>query len=771
MTTGDAGTESITVEASSTGGAAYGIRARKSADATDSGSTDASGEESTIMLLASAEDEISTADETGETTASTSDTVTADTGWLTITATAGGESPAVAVHAGDGYTVDLDASSGATVAADDIAIIATGTGQASLEASETTGSTVTGGIAVAAVGSGAAATVDTGDGATVTGDIYAADGGSVDVTLYEGSTFTGLTDNWSQTDETLYTTYTAEDRDDAVAVIAAATDENISGTESGSISLSLGSGSTWNVTGDSWLDSLDVRSAVVDISYATIPSASNYHRVTTNTLSGSDGTFTISIDLANESADNVATDQLVIIDGSTETATHKVAIELVGEEPASDKLHSANWLISQMNESPSSSLAFETTGDYRTSSTTVAYDGSTDSWALKFLPADEVEMIETTDWTTKTNTNEVSAASESADASGTTETEAAEATTISGEAGNWYLVRMTGSNAPDTPETDTVKNVGTSQAQYLAWRGDLSDLRQRLGEVRYGAQDGGWVKIIYERERASGLAGQGYKAKTYGIHVGADGFVKNTENGSWLAGGSLRFARVDQKHLAEAGNGEGELDQYSAKLYATLTSRSGAYADIVLSGGYYDQDLEGVSNQGHLAKADYSTYGAGISVEAGHMLSFGEDVDDRQWYNHWFLEPQLQLAYYWLKGKDFNTTTGMSVSQDDVHFLTGRAGFVLGKKWNYGGEDDLDKRFLQVALKGGLIHEFLGEQDVTLNDSYKFQADMGGTTYYYGFTGDWEFARSQKFYLTIEQERGSDYRKDLGVRFGYRNAF
>ena len=153
------------------------------------------------------------------------------------------------------------------------------------------------------------------------------------------------------------------------------------------------------------------------------------------------------------------------------------------------------------------------------------------------------------------------------------------------------------------------------------------------------------------------------------------------------------------------------------------------------------------------------------------MISFGEQVDDRHWYNHWFIEPQLQLAYYHIKGKDWDTSTSMHVSQEDVDSLIGRAGVVLGKKFNYGGIDDLQKRYFQIAARAGVIREFMGEQTVELNTTYRFDADLGGTTYYYGLEGDWQFARNQRFYLNVDREEGHDYTNDVAVRFGYRLAF
>lgn len=91
------------------------------------------------------------------------------------------------------------------------------------------------------------------------------------------------------------------------------------------------------------------------------------------------------------------------------------------------------------------------------------------------------------------------------------------------------------------------------------------------------------------------------------------------------------------------------------------------------------------------AKANYGTWGFGASVEVGHMFSFDGGVDDRRWFNHWFVEPQLQLSYFLAKGADYTTSTGLKVDQGNADFLTGRAGFVLGKKFNYGTVDDREE--------------------------------------------------------------------------------
>ncbi|MDO5532254.1 autotransporter outer membrane beta-barrel domain-containing protein [Sutterella sp.] len=721
-------TGTVTVTASGTGrtGIVRAIRASRTASSVET---------------ASADEGIATAAEDGESAESVENEETANvvisSDWLEISAEAAEGGIAVAVEASDGGTVELTATGTARVTADDFLMLATNGGEISLDASATVSTTELAGD-IAAIGTDSQVTTDAGTGAKLTGNIYAADGGTVTMDLNTDGVFTGMTDSF-----TGYT-YSALTESDRAAVLAAAS--SVTGvsadspvTSSGTISLTLEEGSKWNVTDDSWLTLLTADQAEVDLSYGS--STTDYTRVTTDTLSGSDSTFRISIDLANESASSILTDQLVMTNGSTEEASHLVDIVLVGDEPASDKYLSVNWLISQTNDS-AYGLTFTTTD-------TVAYNGSTKTWELKYITAEEAAAIAAVDWSQEDGTSD-------------------------GSAGNWYLVRSDTTDVPDptptpsptpTPETQPVDPIMSARGRYLAWRADLSDLRKRLGEVRYGAQDGVWAKVIYERERAGSL-----RQKTRGVHFGADGYVTNTEDRAWLLGGSLKFATADQE--IRTGRGEGELDQYLAKLYATYSGKSGAYADFVLAGGFFEQEMEVLSNQRNtIAKADYSTFGFGISAEVGHMLSFGEGVDDRQWYDHWFIEPQLQLAYFWTKGADWTSSTGMTAEQDDAQYLTGRAGVVAGKKWNYGGIDDLDRRFLQVALRAGFIHEFLGDQKTTLNGDYVVESEFDGTTFYYGINADWAYSPVEKLYLTVERERGSGYRKDLSLRFGWRHEF
>ena len=261
------------------------------------------------------------------------------------------------------------------------------------------------------------------------------------------------------------------------------------------------------------------------------------------------------------------------------------------------------------------------------------------------------------------------------------------------------------------------------------------------------------------------------------MYFANDVLVHADEDSAWLLGGAFRYSDADQKGLG-SGYTTGTLQEYSGKLYATWMHDKGSYADFVLQAGRYEQELEGFDNTGmDKSKANYGTWGFGASVEVGHMFSFDGGVDDRRWFNHWFVEPQLQLSYFLAKGADYTTSTELKVDQGNADFLTGRAGFVLGKKFNYGTVDDLDRRYFQVALLGGVKHEFLsGDQTISYTgvDGAKASVhagDIDGTRFYYGVNCDWQVTDNFRLYAQASREEGDRYTKDYDISIGGKLLF
>lgn len=567
----------------------------------------------------------------------------------------------------------------------------------------------------------------------IDGTISSKHGSLLDLSLSHGSIFTGATSNGAET------------------------------ASEGSINLSLEGSSKWRLSDNSSMSKLVLTNSSIDFSaLQSNPLTHQYRNLKTRALEGSNGTLHMSIDLEKESAENFTLDQLDILGNAS--GSLKVGLSIQGEEFPENKSHSNNWLVAQ--------------GSGSNLTITNLFGGSTFSgrgmvtvWNLGFVKEGDEALLDTDEGRQQISTQ-----------------------TNGNDKGKWYLVKSENSQpdpgpSPDPtpnpnpptpplpPEVDDNITIGTSSGQAEAYQADMEDLRKRTGEVRYGAQDGGWVSVFGKKDsvKASGTAG--FKQEIYGLNIGVDRLVHADEDSAWLLGGAFRYSNADQKGLG-SGYTTGTLQEYSGKLYATWMHDKGSYANFVLQAGRYEQELEGFDNTGmDKSKADYGTWGFSASVEVGHMFSFDGGVDDRRWFNHWFVEPQLQLSYFLAKGADYTTSTGLKVDQGNADFLTGRAGFVLGKKFNYGTIDDQDRRYFQVALLGGVKHEFLGgDQTISYTgvDGAKASVhagDIDGTRFYYGVNCDWQVTDNFRLYAQASREEGDRYTKDYDISIGGKQLF
>lgn len=525
----------------------------------------------------------------------------------------------------------------------------------------------------------------------------------------------------------------------------------------GTFNMTLLDRAVWHMPHNNTLTNLafeDGGSVDFDHDYNFTQDTPNFKNLTTTTLSGKGGTLGMRIDMAKD-ADTVLANDQIIVSGAA-TGEHKVAIDFVNglSSIPEGKTHSANWLISQ-GEGSNLTLTNKDGGN------TFSGRGMVTVWSLGFVGENEKDKLDTDEG----------------------RAEVAENTTGSGQ-GNWYLIKHDVASpnpdpdpenpnpAPDPepelpPEVADNLLLGTSAAQAMSFSKDDKTLRHRMGEVRYGTQDGSWVRVDAQKDRFE----TGFKQKTYGLMVGYDSLTERKKGSVWLLGGAFRYANSDQEALATR-QVDGEFEQYSVKMYGTWIHDKGSYADIVLQAGRFDQEVNGLDNVGTgTAKADYTTYGFGASVEVGHTFKFSQNA---QTNDHWFVEPQFQLSYFYAKGKDYTTSTGLRVEQGNADFLTGRAGAVFGKKFNLGSITD--PRYFQLAFTGGLNHEFMGDQNIRYigvdGASQTLKAHgIDGTRLYYGLTADWQCTDMLRAYAYFEREEGDGYTQDYDINIGLKYLF
>lgn len=319
-------------------------------------------------------------------------------------------------------------------------------------------------------------------------------------------------------------------------------------------------------------------------------------------------------------------------------------------------------------------------------------------------------------------------------------------------------------NPPLSPTGETEAALSGLAGHYAMWYGQLTDLRKRLGEVRYGTQTGLWVRGFADKSRLDGLGGTSFTQNMFGGSIGYDTLASVSEESLWLVGMQLRSARAHQSVNGHWG-GHGDLTSVGGGLYSTWAHADGWYVDAVGTMDWYNHKLRTSMLDGTRVHDDRSSYGLGASLEAGRKLDFAFSNEGR---DYWFLEPQLQLSYFWVKGGDFHASNGMKIEQKDMDSLTGRAGLVLGKK--FALDDWNGSRYVQPYVKAGVNHEFLGEQEARIN-GVRMTSDLDGTRVYYGAGVDWQATDNLRLYMQVEREHGEHFTREYNVSAGLKWKF
>lgn len=324
------------------------------------------------------------------------------------------------------------------------------------------------------------------------------------------------------------------------------------------------------------------------------------------------------------------------------------------------------------------------------------------------------------------------------------------------------------SNPPIVPPAE-VKPIGLSAsakmvlagvnsgAQVIQYLGSLDDMRARMGEVRDGADAGPYVLYRYDRSRLNSYPGISSRVRFSTYSLGLDSKV--TPN--WIVGGAVVFTDGDIK-LSDGFGSKTDSNSAGIKLYSTWYNAAGTYADTVLTFNHHSTRIHAEMRDELSSHANYSNIGLGLSQEVGHRFVFPTSSETREW----FVEPQAQLSYYFMDGKRFSMSNGMSVNLRSNNSLNGRLGVVAGQK--FSGKEG--KSAGQVYVRAGVYHEFLGKTKMDMNE-FSFEDRSIGTRVYYGLGGEAVVNKSFKVFGQVNREHGSRMKTDFQFKAGLKYIF
>ena len=277
----------------------------------------------------------------------------------------------------------------------------------------------------------------------------------------------------------------------------------------------------------------------------------------------------------------------------------------------------------------------------------------------------------------------------------------------------------------------------------------MDRLNKRMGEARYlDGDEGLWIRIRHDRIGKS----DAFRSKNTMMELGYDKRVDDREDGEHRRGFAIDYMRGTAEYHNVAG--DGDVRRGGVWFYDTWLGNKGHYSDYVLKFGRLSNDFDIYSELGEKIHGDYSNFVYSASAEYGRKKDIGKD---------WYFEPQLQLQYAHVTDADYTTSQGTSVELDAIDSLIGRVGFRLGKDM---GENNT------FYIKADVLHEFLGDQDISAFDAtgrLDTTYENEGTWYDVGLGFSHQFSKGTYMFLDVEKTFGNDnedtYQFNVGMNW------
>ena len=563
-------------------------------------------------------------------------------------------------------------------------------------------------------------TRESGNGAlVVNGDVLAGNGGTVSLDMGKNGVLTGRIDD--------YMDASAEHGNSFFAPQFSYKIEN-----NGTVKLKLDEGSRWNVNGQSWVTEIDAAdNSIIDLTGAQTDRNTSAHALTVGTLKGN-ANFRMNLD----GFDKANSDMLyiknsngeynVILDDAVTTAE----IGKTGLRFATIDNADVNFKNVVVYNAGAFDVKYKVgKDDYENHNENNIYNGGKEF--------DEVKPG--TVAVDKFFKGEESTINKLADSESTLT--------------NYKIVDVHSRELNNTGKTI----VGMSRANYSNAI-YMDRLNKRLGEARYinGEEDQGmWVRIRHDRIGKDNA----FRSQNTMYELGYDE-KQECDNGERRVGFAVDYMHGDTSYSNIGG--KGEIDRYGLWLYDTWMGDKGHYADYVAKWGHLKNDF-GIYAAGVKDKitGDYSNNVFSISAEYGRKKDIGND---------WYIEPQAQLQLARVTGADYVTNQNTKVSVDGINSLIGRAGFRIGKDFG-------EEKQSTVYLKADVLHEFLGDQDISLKDKTSdgnwstLSYENEGTWYDVGFGFATQLSKASYAFMDFEKSFGHDndetYQINAGVQWSF----
>ena len=309
-----------------------------------------------------------------------------------------------------------------------------------------------------------------------------------------------------------------------------------------------------------------------------------------------------------------------------------------------------------------------------------------------------------------------------------------------GDTTDWYF------GSVDKVESNVVPAANVQNRTLFDMATNMDTLNKRLGEARYadGEDAGMWARWTYRH-----LGRDSYNGHSNRFELGWDKVKQGADDSSLRQG--LSFSYLRSQTSFDTGNGK--YKGYTGSFYQTWLGQKGHYLDVVGRIGRLNGEGTTRLINGDESKSSFGTWYQQASVEWGRK----KDLRDS-----WYVEPQGQLQYTHINGRDYRTNDGVGMDFDSVHSLIGRLGFRFGK--------DIDAQ-KSWYIKADILHEFAGNRtfDLTSLDGLErihYDKTNHDTWYDVGAGLTAELSHDRSLWFEFERTFNGSYGRDWELNAG-----
>lgn len=550
----------------------------------------------------------------------------------------------------------------------------------------------------------------------LTGDALSANGGKLSINLTSGSTWTGRADDYQDADlkEQVESGFFNPKFSHEIAA-------------SGTVNVNLAEGATWDVTGQSWLTKLEGTGGIIDMRNGGADDTS--YAVHIGDIEGSH-TFVMDLDTEHSVSD------MLFIKGNAGGEQKLWINSINGLENLKDGDSLRFATVNSENLTFSGDYNFGSYGNAKNGIMLADNGVMNNAFVIKSEKYDVNDSKNENEGYNGTEFDEVKPGDEYVDKN-------------YADATNWLLAKdSSGDKVSDAGKTIiNMSKVNYNNAIYM------DRLNKRLGEARYISpedEQGMWVRIRHDRIGKD----DAFRSQNTMYEMGYD-VKQDCDNGERRVGMAIDYMDGKAEYTGIAG--DGDVKRYGLWLYDTWLGDKGHYTDYVLKWGHLENDFDIMARTtGEKITGDYSNNVFSASAEYGKKNDMG---------GGWYFEPQAQLQFARVTGADYVTSQDTKVSLDGINSLIGRAGFRLGRDLNENST---------VYIKADLLHEFLGDQDITATDitgTLREEYENKGTWYDVGFGFATALGKSSYAFMDFEKSFGNDndetYQINAGVQWTF----